>query len=455
MNKYDVVIIGWGKAGKTLAKKLASENKKIAIIEKDPKMFGGTCINVGCLPTKALVHASKIAQQARKFGVKLNWNEKQKYYYEAIKYKKEFVKKLNDKNFNLLDKQDNIDTYVGSASFISKNEIEISSSNHKQVIFGDKIVINTGAKNRKLDHKVEVKSKNAFYSNDILNLTKLPKRLLVIGSGFIGLEFASIYANFGSKVTVYSHNDVFMPSEDASDAAAVKQALQEQGIEFVNNVDVNSIKDYTNDVKVISTIEDKKMQQHFDAVLVAIGRIPNIDSLWLQNAGVQVQNHTIVVDENLKTTTENIWAVGDCKGGEFFTYISLDDSRIVFPQLLEQVNERTRNNRPIIPWSMFIDPIYARVGMNEKQAQQAGIKYSVRSLLTAQIPKAHVINETTGFNKLLLNENDEIIGATLFNYEAAEMINIISLAIVYKIKFSDLKNFIYTHPTFIENLNEF
>ncbi|SJZ50255.1 dihydrolipoyl dehydrogenase family protein [Mycoplasmopsis verecunda] len=454
MNKYDVIIIGWGKGGKTLAAKLSAHGKKIAIIEKDPKMFGGTCINIGCLPTKALVHSAKVENQARKLDVKLPWIKKEQYYQAAMKHKRDFVKLLNKKNFNVLDSKPNVDTYIGEASFLSQHEVVIGNGKKQEVIYGDKIVINTGARSRLLEG-VKIKSHKVLYSTGMLDLTELPKKLLVIGSGFIGLEFASMYANFGSKVTVLSPHDSFLPSEDKSDADEVKKALEAQRIIFITNANLTLIKDYAKGTKVQAEVDGQEWEDYFDAILVAIGRIPNVEGLNLKSAGVEMQNGAIKVDENLKTTTNNIWAVGDCKGGAFFTYISLDDSRIVLPQLLDQNNDRTTNNRPVVPWSMFIDPAYARVGLNEKEADKQGIKYEVRRLATAAMPKAHVINETRGFNKILVDEKGYIIGATLFNYEAAEMINIISLAMVYKIKFMDLKNFIYTHPIFIENLNEF
>lgn len=188
---------------------------------------------------------------------------------------------------------------------------------------------------------------------------------------------------------------------------------------------------------------------------MAVGRKPNIDDLLLKNAGIEINTAgEIIVDEKLKTTNPNVWAAGDVKGGAQFTYISLDDSRIILPQLLENESSRTTLNRVNYPTTTFIDPPFSRVGLNEKEAKEKNIKYTKKYLLSSAIPKAHVIEETDGFSKILINENDEIIGATLFHYEAHELINLIALAIQTKTKYQLLRDFMYSHPTFIESLND-
>ncbi|MFV8418727.1 dihydrolipoyl dehydrogenase family protein [Mycoplasma sp. Sp33II] len=358
---------------------------------------------------------------------------------------------MHNDSYDSLISNEYIDIYFGTASFLDTNTVVVESQNKIVKVRGKKFVINTGSKTRKLD--IEVKSKNLYYSDSILELTTLPKRLLVIGTGFIGLEYASTFNNFGSKVTVFNKGSMFLPTEDSNDAENVKEAMQIQGITFRDNVDIESIKDYSRGTKVHATVNGEPIEEMFDAVLVAIGRDANISDLKLENAGIETENRVIKVDKDLRTNVPNIWAVGDCKGGPFFTYISLDDSRIVLPQLLDEVNVRTTENRSPIPWCLYIDPAYARVGLNCKEADAQGIKYEVKQISTSSIPQAKTIHETAGWNKILVDTDGYVIGATLFNYAAAEMINFISLAIAYKIKFNDLVNFIYTHPSFIESLN--
>ena len=189
--------------------------------------------------------------------------------------------------------------------------------------------------------------------------------------------------------------------------------------------------------------------------MIAVGRKPNTDNLGLENTSIQLGKFgEILVDDYLKTNAPNVWAVGDVKGGPQFTYVSLDDFRIVFPQILGENNGRKLSDRVLIPTSTFIDPPYSRVGINEKEAQRLGINYTKKFSLTNTIPKAHVINEIEGFTKILINENDEIIGASICHYESHEMINLLTLAINQKIKSKVLKDFIYTHPIFTESLND-
>lgn len=419
---YDLLVIGWGKGGKTLALKCAKKGLKVAIIEKDPNMFGGTCINRACLPTKSLEKSAKIVNQARKLGVEVNAEQ---VFLTAMKEKQEMVEKLNKKNYGLLANEENVDIFVGDAQFVSNHEVKVNDT----VLTAKNIVINTGSTPRRIG--------NYKTSEEILQLTELPKKLLIVGAGFIGLEFASIFNHFGTQVTVSQIDENFMHSEDPEDAQRVLQAMKQRGIQFLFN-------------------QKEVDAQGYDEVLVSIGRKPNTENLGLENTDIQVGAHgEIVVDEMLRTSVEGVYAVGDVKGAPFFTYISLDDSRIVLPQLFGQQPTHTTKDRAGFATAAFIDPCFARAGYNETQAKANHIAYTLYQKDTAAIPKAHVIRETVGFSKILVNEMDEIIGATLYHPQAHEMINLLSVAIKEKIKFTTLKNFLYTHPTFTESLNDY
>lgn len=446
MKKYDLVVIGWGKAGKTLAAKFSNTGKKVAIIEKNPKMYGGTCINVGCLPTKSLVNSANIINEITKLGLERDYFIDNSFFINAMTSKKSLVEKLNKKNYDLLANNSNVDIYNGKATFLNDREIKVNND----ILTGEYIVINTGAKSRKLN----IITDNAdviCYSNDILELEELPKKLLIVGTGFIGLEFASMFSNFGTDVVMLQFDNNFLPSEDEEDANSIKEVLENKGIKIEFNSSIKEIRG--NEVIYIQDGVEKK--EIFDKILVSVGRSANTEGLGLENTNIKLNERgEIIVNNNLETTVKNIWAVGDVKGGAQFTYISLDDSRIVLPQLLNKNEHRVLSDRKVFATSTFIDPPYSRVGLNEKEAAKLGINYTKKYLPTMSIPKAHVNRETEGFSKVLLNENDEIIGAVLFHSASAEMINILSLALELKIKGDVLRNFIYTHPTFTESLND-
>jgi len=435
---YDLLVIGWGKAGKTLSAKLGAKGKKVAIIEENPKMYGGTCINVGCLPTKSLVHSAKILSEAKKYGIDGDYTFKNNFFKEAMKKKEEMTTKLRNKNFGILDTNENVDIYNGRASFISNNEVKVISSDNKGIILkANKIVINTGSVSR------------------TLNIDGIDNKNIMVSAGYIGLEFASYFANFGSEVSVFQFDDSFLTREDEDEAKIIKEILEKKDIKFFFNTSVKKFEDLGNSVKAICVQDGKEFIEEFDKVLIAVGRKPNTDNLGLENTSIQLGKFgEILVDDYLKTNAPNVWAVGDVKGGAQFTYVSLDDFRIVFPQILGENNGRKLSDRVLIPTSTFIDPPYSRVGINEKEAQRLGIKYTKKFALTNTIPKAHVIDEIEGFTKILINENDEIIGASICHYESHEMINLLSLAINQKIKSKVLKDFIYTHPIFTESLND-
>lgn len=451
MKHYDLIVLGWGKAGKTLAGKYASYGKKVAIIEKDPKMYGGTCINVGCLPTKSLVHSAELINEIRHLGLVTDDALNAKGYALAMARKKEVIAKLNQKNFNLLNDNPNVDVYNGMGKFIANKQIQVNDD----ILTAEHIIINTGARTRLLPIP-GADSAHVMDSNALLDLESLPKRLLIIGAGFIGLEFASYFANFGSQVDVFQFNDEFLPSEDADVQEEIKKVLESKGIKFFFNTSVQAFSDVGEQVVVKYHQGTDVMEQVYDKVLISVGREPNTQSLGLENTDIQVgPRGEIVVDEYLRTAAPGVFAVGDVKGGAFFTYISLDDSRIVLPQLLAESANRTIENRGLFATTTFIDPPYARVGENEKTAMEKGIHYSVKKGLSAAVPKAHLIAKTEGFTKLLFDQNQVLIGAQVFNYEAHENINFFTLAIKQKLTLADLRDAIYTHPIYLESLNDF
>lgn len=453
MNKYDAIIIGFGKGGKTLAGYLGKSGKKVALIEKSKYMYGGTCINVGCIPTKSLVYKAKMGL----YDDEKNFEEKAYYYKKAIEEKSKLTAALREKNFNMLNDNENIDIYNGVASFVSNTEVKISKEDGDIVIQGEKIFIDTGSKTIIPDLPGIKESKRIYTSSTIMELKELPKHLVIVGGGYIGLEFSSIYAGFGSKVTVLETGDRVAKKEDRDVAEVIRKVLENKGVSFVTNSNVQSFEDQGDKVSIsyLDKISNEIKNIDADAVLIAIGRRPNVDELNLEAAGVEVNNRgAIVVDKTLKTSEENIWALGDVKGGLQFTYISLDDFRIVKDNLFGE-GKRSTEDRDIVPYSVFIEPTLSRVGLSEEEALKLGYDIKVAKLQAAAIPRAKVIEETNGILKAVVDaKTNKILGCTLLCAESSEMINTVSIAMKADEDYTFLRDNIFTHPTMSEALND-
>ncbi|MEG0749897.1 MAG: FAD-dependent oxidoreductase [Carnobacterium sp.] len=458
MNKYttDVAIIGFGKAGKTLAGALAKKGQSVIIIEKSTKMYGGTCINVGCLPTKSLTHSAKIIEQLSAFGIERTAETNKRFFKQAMDYKTELVTKLNKKNYHKVADLDNATVLDGFAHFKDDHTLLVDTETETLQVTAAKIVIGTGSTAFIPEIENSQSSQHIYTSEEILELTDLPQKLGIIGAGPIGLEFASYFAEFGSEVTVYQFDDSFLSREDTDDAKAVLDRLEELGVTFEFNAQAKSVEDTDTGVRLTVEQNGEVKMAELNEILVATGRIPNTSKLDVEKAGVVLgERGEIKVNKNLQSSVEHIWAVGDVKGGPQFTYISLDDYRIVLPQLLGQESNYNLETRRVYPTATFVDPTFARVGLNEKEATEAGKNYKVAKMSVSAVPKAQVLRETSGFLKVLVEvETDFILGASFFSHEAHETINLIALAINENISYKNLRDGIYTHPTMSEALND-
>ncbi|MDD6210868.1 MAG: FAD-dependent oxidoreductase [Bacteroidales bacterium] len=452
MEKYDAVIIGFGKAGKTLAAELAQRGKSVAMIEQSDKMYGGTCINVACIPTKSLIYQAKTAV-SRKPGNFEQWSLE---YEQAIVNKDKLTSFLRKQNFDSLNSKDKITIYTGTASFVSAHEIKISMGNETLTIKGDNIFINTGAETIIPDIKGIQENKYVYTSASMMDLDKLPEHLIIIGGGYIGLEFASMYATFDVKVTVLESHSRLLPKEDPDVADCVKSVLEKKNIEFILNTRVLSVKNEREKVVVSYEDTDSKTiyNRQAEGLLLATGRKPNIEKLNLSAAGVKITDRgTIAVDEKLRTNVPHIWAMGDVKGGPQFTYISLDDYRIIREQLFGN-GKRNTNDRDMPLYSVFIDPPLSQVGMTEGEALKKGYKIKVAKITPDMIGRARILGETDGLMKAVVDEeNGKILGCTLFCAESSEIINIVSVAIKTGQKWTFLRDNIFTHPSMSEGLN--
>ena len=424
---YDIVVIGFGKAGKTLAAKFSKSGKSVALIEKDKNMYGGTCINVGCIPSKRLITDALKAPKGE-------FEEKAQHYKETVAEKKKLTAALNKANYDKIAST-GVEIIDGTASFKDNQHITVSTKDGNVEIEAEKFIINTGSVT--VIPKIEgVDSKGVYTSESIMNLEELPKRLTIVGGGYIGLEFASMYADFGSKVTVVQDGDVFLPREDEDIAKAIREVLEAKSVEIVTGAKVTKAEEG----KLYYEVAGESKTLESDAILLAVGRRPT-------------DRGAVETDEHLKTSADNIWAAGDVCGKLQFTYISLDDSRIIWDEIMGE-DKRTTENRGAFSYSVFINPPFSRVGMSEKDAKAAGVEYKVLSLSANAIPKAKVLRKTDGLLKALVKADGTILGAELFCEESYEMINFIKLAMDHGIKAKDIANFIFTHPTMSESLND-
>lgn len=437
---YDAIIIGFGKGGKTLAGFLANKGKKVALVEKDKKMYGGTCINVGCIPTKILVEESQKVDKKFK---------------KAIEKKDELTSKLREINYNKLNLHENIDIYTGIGAFESEHIISVTEDENEIVLNGNQIFINTGSKTiiPKIDGLKT--TRNIYTSTSIMELNELPKKLAVIGGGYIGLEFSSIYNNFGSEVIILEGNEDILLREEMEIREEVKENFKTRGIQILSKSKVLKLSNYSdNQVEIVFNQDEKENKIVVDGVLIAVGRVPNIDDLKLENAGINYSEKGILVNNTLQTNVPHIYALGDVKGGAQFTYISLDDFRIIKNNLFGD-KTMTTESRNIIPYSVFISPTLSKVGLSEKEAINAGYKVKTKVIKASTIPRAKILGDERGVLKAVVDEkNGRILGCSLYSTESSEVINVVAMAIKENKECTYLRDFVFTHPTMSEALND-
>lgn len=436
MKQFDLIIVGFGKGGKTLAKFASAQGRKVAVIEKSKKMYGGTCINIGCIPSKTLVHE----------GLEHGSFE------QAFSRKTDVVNALNSKNYHNLADDDNIEVLDYTAKFKSNHELNLLNDQDEVVgtIGAEQIVINTGAKSMIPPIEGIDSSQYLYDSEGIMNLKSQPNHLVIVGGGYIALEFAAMFANFGTQVTVLERGNDIMTKEDKDIVAEVKKDLADKNVNIVLNADTKKFED-TDKGTIVHTSNGEYAA---DAVLIATGRKPNTD-LDLQNTDVKIGDYgEIIVNEYLQTDASNVYALGDVKGGMQFTYISLDDFRIVKEQLFGE-GKRSTENRGAVPYTVFIDPPLARVGLTGKEAKEQEYDIIESAIPVNSIPRHKINNDGRGLFKAVVNkDNEEILGASLYGLQSEEIINLIKLAIDQKLSYKVLKDNIYTHPTMVESFND-
>ncbi|MBQ1445188.1 MAG: FAD-dependent oxidoreductase [Renibacterium sp.] len=443
----DLLVIGFGKGGKTLAADRGRAGRRVLLVEQSDQMYGGTCINVGCVPTKSLVHLSTSPGSG----------EEDAWYRESIEVTADLVAAMRQKNFTMLDQLDSVTVVTGKAKFISPHEVVVTGGEVPLTVSAAVIVINTGATPVIPEFAAGLDLPGVYTSATLLQQAERPRRLAILGAGNIGLEFAGIYAGYGSEVTVFDQSPAILTREDPDVAAAVQDLLQDQGVRFELGVSIDSLAEAGDVTSVVFQRNGATEELLADAVLIALGRRPLTDGLGLEAAGVAVTPHGAVeVNQYLQSSQPHIYAIGDVNGGPQFTYVSLDDYRIVKGHLAGEATRAT-GDRGAIPTTLFITPPLSRIGLTERQALESGYRLKVASMLIAEMPAApryRITGDVRGFMKFVVDaDTDLILGCALLNTDSQELINLVSLAMRRQVTASELREAIYTHPSSTEAFN--
>jgi pyruvate/2-oxoglutarate dehydrogenase complex dihydrolipoamide dehydrogenase (E3) component len=450
--QFDTVIIGTGQSGKPLALALARAGRKVAVIEREH--VGGTCINVGCTPTKTMVASGRVAYLARRAkGYGVNAGPVKVNMPRVIDRKRRMVESFRNNGQKTLEKTANLELIFGEARFKGAQRVVVElKSGGTRELEAKRIVINSGC--RPAVPQIPGLDVIPFLdSSSIMELTELPKHLIVLGGGYIGLEFCQMFRRFGARVTVVNRDPRLILREDPDVSAEVEKILKEDGIEILNSTQVTLLEKIRAGVRVVLETGKGSKKISGSHLLLALGRVPNSGSLDLGAAGVETDDSGFIkVNPQLETGVPGIYAIGDVKGGPAFTHISYDDFRILRENWLNGGNA-TIEGRPV-PNCMFIDPQLATVGLNETEAQKRGIDYRVAKLPMTGVARALEMSETRGFMKAIVDaKTQQILGCTVLGVEGGEIMSMLQIAMMGKLPYPAIKEAIFAHPTLAESLN--
>ena len=442
---YDAIIIGTGQAGPALAGNLAKRGMQVAIIERDK--FGGSCINVGCIPSKALIasaHAAHMARECASFGININGSINVDM--KQVKARKDrIVAKYNTGIENWLKNIKNCTVYEGHAKFDSQHSIKIND----EMITADKIYINVGA--RASAPPMEGLDQIHYLTNSsIMDLDHLPEHLIIVGGSYIGLEFAQMYRRFGSKVTIIERNSRLISREDTDVSEEIKTILENEGIDIRLNNECMSFSQEGENINVHLSCTGNEKSAVGSHLLLAIGRQPNTDDLGLEHAGVKINdNGYINVDDELKTTADNIWALGECNGQGAFTHTAYNDYEIVVHNLFSETKRSIKDR--ILAYALYIDPALGRVGMTEEQARQSGRNILFAKRPMTMIKRAVLKGYEKGFMKVMVDaDTKEILGAAVLGPSGDEVIHSLIDMMYAKAPYTIITNAVHIHPTVSE-----
>jgi probable pyridine nucleotide-disulfide oxidoreductase len=449
LEDVDLLVIGGGKAGKSLAMDRAKAGWKVAMVERDK--IGGTCINVACIPTKALVGSARTvlaARNAEVMGVELE--EEPLVSVDGLRQHKSSVVDGMVAAHRKMFADSGMDFILGTARFIGPRTVEIKTHNGDlRLLRGTDVVINTGT-TPALPDLPGIAESGAWTSETILELERLPSQLIILGGGYVGCEFASMYALFGSQVIMLQGRSQLLPREDQDVAAEVAEILADQGVDVRLDAPASAVH-RNGDGKVVVISEDGS-QVVGDDLLVATGRGPVTADLGLPTAGVEITDRGFIrVNDHLRTTADHVWAAGDVAGTPQFTHASWNDFRILKANL--DHGDAATGGR-IVPYTVFITPELARVGSTETQARAQGHTVAVSKIAVSAIPRAKTLHDTTGTWKAVVDaDTDLILGAALLGHNAGEVISTLQMAMLGGLRYQQVRDAVLTHPTMGEGLN--
>jgi pyruvate/2-oxoglutarate dehydrogenase complex dihydrolipoamide dehydrogenase (E3) component len=447
---YDAIVIGSGQGGKPLSTALANAGWKTAIIERG--YIGGTCINYGCTPTKTMFNSARVAYLARRaadFGV--HHGEVTVDMREVRERKQRVVDEFRESGLKGILATKNLELITGNAKFTGPHELEVQlNDGGTRSLIAEKIFINTGG--RPARPTLEgIDSVPTLDSTSIMELDDLPGDLLVLGGGYIGLEFGQMFRRFGSRVTIVQRVGQLLGREDQDVADSVLQVMLEDGIEVLLNTEAIRFKKDGAQINLTVRTGDGEQDLRGTHLLVAVGRKPNTEDLNLPAAGIETdQQGNVRVNYQLETNVAGVYALGDVKGGPQFTHISYDDFRILRTNLLEGGRATTEGR--FVPYTVFIDPQLGRVGMNEADAK--GLNVRVAKWEMTHVARAIEMSETRGFMKAIVDaDTNQILGAAVLGVEGGELMSMFEIAMMGKLPYTVLKDAIFAHPTLAESLN--
>lgn len=449
---YDAVVIGSGQGGTPLSMALAKAGMRTALIER--KHVGGTCINEGCTPTKTMVASGRVAYLARRaadYGVHTGPISID---LEKVRQRKrDIVASFRGGNEKGIAKTQNLELIMGEASFGGPKTLEVRTKDaEERTVSADRMFINAGT--RASRPKLEGLDRVRFLDNEsIMELGVVPEHLLILGGGYIGLEFGQLFRRFGSRVTIVQSGGQLLTREDPDVAEEVTKILRQDGVEVVLRAMATRVDQSGEKIQLQVEAAGKATPFVGSHLLVATGRIPNSDTLNLSAAGVKTDERGFIqVNDRLETSAEGIYALGDIKGGPAFTHISYDDFRIIRANLLEGKAASTKDRQ--VPYCVFIDPQLGRVGITENEARAQGRNIRVAKLPMTSVARALEVDETRGFMKAVVDaDTNQILGAAVLGIEGGEVMSVLETAMMGKLPYSALRDATYAHPTLSESLN--
>jgi pyruvate/2-oxoglutarate dehydrogenase complex dihydrolipoamide dehydrogenase (E3) component len=451
-DSYQAIIIGSGQGGNPLARALAGAGWRTALIEREH--VGGTCINEGCTPTKTMVASARVAYLTRRsadYGVQ--HGEVQIDMRRVLQRKRDIVASFRDGGQRRLEKTPNLELIFGEASFASPKSVVVRQKDGGlRTIMGEKIFINAGTRPGipKLDGLKDVPFLN---STTMMEVDTLPEHLLIIGGGYIGVEFGQMFRRFGSRVTIVQRGAELLRAEDSDVVQGIAAILRGDGIEVLLNANTERVAKSSGTIRLSIRVGDTPQILEGSHLLVATGRVPNSDSLKLAAAGIATDKRGFIqVNDKLETNVAEVYALGDINGGPAFTHISYDDFRILRANLLENGNATTK--RRLVPYTVFMDPQLGRIGMTEAQARAEGRKIRVAKMPMNYVARALEVDESRGFMKAVVDaDTEEILGAAILGLEGGELMAMLEIAMLGRLRYPVLREAIFAHPTLAEAFN--